>query len=108
LWREWASSHDDEPISPVRCLRNELFGWEFTETPDIPVYHADVQTFRVTREGALIGIWYCDYFARPGKNSGAWMSELRSQSRLLSWYMRGGSAPLRATVLTAAQTSCRL
>jgi peptidyl-dipeptidase Dcp len=30
-----------------------------------------------------VGYWFFDPYARPGKNSGAWMNEYRSQSRLL-------------------------
>ena len=33
--------------------------------------------------GKHVGYWYFDPYARPGKNSGAWMNEYRSQSRLL-------------------------
>ena len=29
-----------------------------------------------------MGLWYFDLYARPGKRSGAWMSEYRTQERL--------------------------
>ncbi len=33
-------------------------------------------------DGAIVGIFYGDYFARPCKHSGAWMSTLRDQEKL--------------------------
>jgi peptidyl-dipeptidase Dcp len=41
-----------------------------------------VQTWEAVREGKVIGLFYGDYFARPGKQSGAWMSSFRDQHRL--------------------------
>jgi len=61
---------------------NKLFGLSFRERGDIPVYHADVRVWEVVREGQVIGLVYGDYFARPGKQSGAWMSSFRDQQTL--------------------------
>ncbi|MGA0602075.1 M3 family metallopeptidase [Caulobacter sp. KR2-114] len=60
----------------------ELFGLAFTPVTDLPVYHPDVEVFEVTRGGDRVGLWYFDLYARPGKSSGAWMSEYRTQQRL--------------------------
>ena len=60
----------------------ELFGLTFTQVTDLPVYHPDVEVFEVTKEGWRVGLWYFDLFARAGKNSGAWMSEYRTQQKL--------------------------
>jgi peptidyl-dipeptidase Dcp len=49
---------------------------------DLPVYHPDVDVFEVTKDGDRVGLWYFDLYARPGKSSGAWMSEYRTQQRL--------------------------
>jgi peptidyl-dipeptidase Dcp len=35
----------------------------------------------VTRDGARVGLWYFDPYARAGKSSGAWMNEYRTQER---------------------------
>src|SRR5690606_39959375 len=59
-----------------------LFGLAFNPRPDIPGYHPDVKVWEVIREGNIIGLFYGDYFARPGKRSGAWMTSSREQSRL--------------------------
>ena len=58
-----------------------LFGLEFAEVHDLPVYHPDVRVWEVRRDGAQVGLWYFDDYARPGKSSGAWMSEYRTQER---------------------------
>ena len=60
----------------------ELFDLAFTQLHDMPVYHPDVEVYEVTRDGARVGIWYFDFFARAGKRSGAWMSEYRTQEKL--------------------------
>ena len=54
----------------------------FTERHDIPVYHPDVRVWEVARGGEAIGLFYGDYFARPEKQGGAWMSSLRDQETL--------------------------
>lgn len=59
----------------------QLYGLAFAEVVDLPVYHPDVRVFEVTCGGARVGLWYFDPYARPGKNSGAWMSEYRAQER---------------------------
>src|SRR6202140_1646848 len=63
----------------------ELFGLRFAPVPlgTVPVYHPDVSAWEVTNaRGKHVGLWYFDPYARPGKSSGAWMSEYRRQSRL--------------------------
>ncbi|HEU4618769.1 MAG TPA: M3 family metallopeptidase [Gammaproteobacteria bacterium] len=59
-----------------------LYGYRFERFADAPVYQADVTVYEVTRGGRTIGLWYFDPYARPGKQSGAWMSEYRDQSKL--------------------------
>ena len=60
----------------------ELFGLTFTPVTDLPIYHPDIEIFEVTRAGVRVGLWYFDLYARPGKSSGAWMSEYRTQQKL--------------------------
>jgi len=64
---------------------NRLFGVQFVERHDLPVYHADVRVFDViSADGDPIGLFYADYFARPNKRGGAWMSSFVEQSKLLN------------------------
>jgi peptidyl-dipeptidase Dcp len=60
----------------------ELFGLSFERVRDTPVYHPDVSVYEVTRDGARVGLWFFDPYARAGKSSGAWMSEYRTQQRM--------------------------
>jgi peptidyl-dipeptidase Dcp len=61
---------------------NRLFGLDFIARPDLPAYHPDVKVYEVRDDqGAPIGIFLHDNFARATKRSGAWMSALRKQSR---------------------------
>jgi peptidyl-dipeptidase Dcp len=66
-------------------VAGELFGLRFTPVTDhkaVPVYHPDVRVWRVTDlSGRDIGLWYFDPYARPGKQSGAWMNAYRNQER---------------------------
>ncbi len=59
-----------------------LFGVSFTPRPDITGYHPDVRAWSVERDGRTIGLFYGDFFARPGKRSGAWMTSFRDQQKL--------------------------
>jgi peptidyl-dipeptidase Dcp len=62
---------------------SRLFGLTFTPRPDVPVYHPDVRVWEVSGpDGRHIGVFFGDYFARPSKRSGAWMTGLRDQDKL--------------------------
>ncbi len=59
-----------------------LFGITFEERFDLPKYNDEVRTFEVKdRDGSHLAVYYVDYYPRPGKRNGAWMSEYRRQSR---------------------------
>jgi peptidyl-dipeptidase Dcp len=63
-------------------VAGQLFGFTFTPVEGVPVYQADMRVYKVTDPaGKLVGLWYFDPYARPGKNSGAWMNSYRSQER---------------------------
>ena len=63
------------------CAR-QLFGLEFLLRPELRAYHPDVKVYEVRgRDGAHVGIFLHDNFARASKRSGAWMSNYRQQSR---------------------------
>lgn len=61
----------------------KLYGITFKERTDIPVYHEDVKVYELFEEnGDPLGLFYTDYFARPSKRGGAWMSNFVTQSQL--------------------------
>jgi peptidyl-dipeptidase Dcp len=63
-------------------VAGQLFGFQFTPVTDVPVYHPDVRVYKVSdTSGKQIGLWYFDPYARPGKQSGAWMNAYRNQER---------------------------
>jgi peptidyl-dipeptidase Dcp len=72
----------EQMIQAAFFTAGKLFGVSFRERHDIPVYHPDVRVWEVAREGQTIGLFYGDYFARPEKQGGAWMSSLRDQETL--------------------------
>ena len=52
--------------------------FEVTITPDqAPVWHDSVRFYRVERQGQLLAQFYLDPYARPGKQPGAWMDDVR-------------------------------
>ncbi len=63
---------------------NKLYGIEFRERTDLPVYHPDVRVFDVfDKDGSHFAIYYVDFFKRDTKRGGAWMSSFVDQSKLL-------------------------
>ncbi len=81
---------DEEQTKPYFQMQNvragvfetahRLFGLNFEQLSEIPVYHADVEGFKVTdADGSLIGILLTDYFPRSTKRGGAWMNNMVNQ-----------------------------
>jgi len=60
-------------------VANKLYGLEFSERNDIPLYHPDVKTFEVERDNKHVGILMIDYHPRASKRGGAWCSPMRPQ-----------------------------
>ncbi|MGW8123082.1 M3 family metallopeptidase [Roseivirga echinicomitans] len=83
-------SIDDEMLKPYFKLENvvdgvfqtaqKLFGLTFHKNSDIEVYHPDVTAYEVRNEqGEHMAIFYADFFPRPGKRAGAWMTLFAGQ-----------------------------
>jgi peptidyl-dipeptidase Dcp len=73
----------DNVIKGAFDTANRLWGITFTERTDLPKYNSEVRTFEVKdKDGSHLAVYYVDYFPRPGKRNGAWMSEYRKQSNL--------------------------
>uniref|UniRef100_UPI0035598107 M3 family metallopeptidase n=1 Tax=Xanthomarina gelatinilytica TaxID=1137281 RepID=UPI0035598107 len=81
---------DDEKLKPYFKLENviqgvftiseRLYGLHFEEISTIDKYHQDVLTYKVTNDkGDLVSIFYADFFPRPGKRNGAWMTSYKPQ-----------------------------
>lgn len=64
-------------------VANRLFGISAREVTGVKAYHPDVRTFEIhDASGELKALFLGDYFARPSKRSGAWMSSFQAQHRL--------------------------
>ena len=73
----------DRVIAAAFATAGRLFGLTFREVDGLSLYHPDVRAFEVTgRDGKHVGLFLGDYFHRPSKRSGAWMSAFRSQEKL--------------------------
>ena len=107
--RQRRANFDDAAIKPYLVLDHmieaafdcatRLFGVTFAERKDIPVWHPDVRVWEVKdRDGKHKALFYGDYFARPSKRSGAWMTSLRDQQKL-----DGEIAPLIINVCNFAK-----
>lgn len=81
---------DEEQLKPYFKMENvregvfntahRLFGLNFEKLEDIPVYHEDVEGFKVTdADGSYVGILLTDYFPRSTKRGGAWMTNFVNQ-----------------------------
>ena len=107
--RQVRANFDDAAIKPYLVLDHmieaafdcatRLFGITFAERKDIPVWHPDVRVWEVKdASGQHKALFYGDYFARPSKRSGAWMTSLRDQQKL-----DGAIAPLIINVCNFAK-----
>ncbi|NCN42192.1 M3 family metallopeptidase [bacterium] len=58
-----------------------LYSLEFKESDQYSKYHPEVRTFEVYKADTkdFIGVFYTDFFPRPGKANGAWMTSYLEQ-----------------------------
>lgn len=70
----------DNVLTGIFEIANRLYGLNFTQLDNIPVYHEEVKTFKVTDENdKFISLLYVDLFPRETKRGGAWMTEFQTQ-----------------------------
>lgn len=70
----------EKAVDGIFQVAQKLYGLTFRKNNDIPVYHKDVQAYEVLDEsGKHISVFYADFFPRPGKRGGAWMTSYRGQ-----------------------------
>ena len=68
-------------IDAVFSLATRLYGLEFKQLDNVPVYHEDVMVYEVTdADGRHMALFYADFFPRDSKRGGAWMTGFRDQS----------------------------
>ena len=74
------------PLEMVKAgvfdIANKLYGLHFEKNNSLEGYHPDVEVFEVfNREGDFYALLYTDFFPRPGKRNGAWMTSYRAQKK---------------------------
>ena len=89
--RKQRYSIDNDEVAPYLQLdklreamfwvAGELLGLEFEEVQGVPVVNPDIRVWEVRRGGKHVGLFYFDPYARPHKESGAWMNAYRNQER---------------------------
>ncbi len=69
----------DSVRNGIFTMAGKLYGVKFTEMPDAPKYCDEVTVYDVTdaATGEHVAVFMTDYFARPSKRQGAWMSEFK-------------------------------
>jgi peptidyl-dipeptidase Dcp len=73
----------DNMVEAAFETARRLFGLTFTPVA-VPLYHPDARAWEVKdTTGAHVGLFIGDYFARGSKHSGAWMTSLRDQEKLV-------------------------
>ncbi len=88
--RQAEYSLDETAIKPYFKMENvregvfaaahRLYGINFEKLEGIPVYHPDVEAFKVTdSDSTFLGILMTDYYPRSTKRGGAWMTNFRNQ-----------------------------
>ncbi len=82
----------------------KLFGLTFRQHDGVATYHPDVRVFEVMdANGKRIAIFLGDYFARPSKRSGAWMSEFQEQHKLAGDLDDAGQTAIVVNVMNFAK-----
>jgi peptidyl-dipeptidase Dcp len=115
-WRYWQEklrarkfAFDEAELKPYLQLERivdacfdvagRLFGLTFRPHPDAGAWHADARVFEVLdADGTHRAVFVADYFARPSKRSGAWMSSLQSAHGL-----DGGQTPIVYNIMNFAK-----
>ena len=67
----------------VFFMAEQVYGVTFKARPELPVYQEDVRVYEAFLDGAPLGLFLFDPYARDSKRGGAWMNEYVSQSTLL-------------------------
>ena len=72
---------DSVLVNGIFYAAHRVYGLSFRERKDIPTYNKDMKVFDVfDADGKQLALFYCDYFRRPTKRGGAWMSAFLKQS----------------------------
>ncbi len=83
-------------LQGVFDIAGKLYGLTFKPNDRIDTYHPDVQAYEVFDEnGDFLAVLYTDFYPRPGKRQGAWMTSYKSQ-----WQKDGENSRPHISIVT--------
>ncbi|MEK9613414.1 MAG: M3 family metallopeptidase [Flavobacteriaceae bacterium] len=71
----------DNVLEGLFRIVQKLYGISLHKTLEIDAYHEEVTVYEVHKNGSFYALLYADFFPRPGKRNGAWMTSYRSQKK---------------------------
>ena len=71
----------DKVLSGLFAIVQKLYGIEINELKDFDTWHSDVRLFEIRENGAHVGRFFLDLYARANKRGGAWMDGARDKRR---------------------------
>ena len=92
--------HIDNVVNGIFTNAHILYGVNFEELKDVPVYNPQVRAYKVTAaDGSLLGIFTTDYKPRASKRGGAWMNNIREQ------YVKADGTEVRPIIVNVCNFS---
>ena len=92
--------HVDNVVNGIFTNAHILYGVNFEELKDVPVYNPQVRAYKVTAaDGSLLGIFTTDYKPRASKRGGAWMNNVREQ------YVKADGTEVRPIIVNVCNFS---
>ena len=92
--------HVDNVVNGIFTNAHILYGVNFEELKDVPVYNPQVRAYKVTAaDGSLLGIFTTDYKPRASKRGGAWMNNIREQ------YVKADGTEVRPIIVNVCNFS---
>jgi oligopeptidase A len=71
----------DKVLSGLFAIVEKLYGIQIEELSDFDTWHPDVRLFEIKENGAHVGRFFFDLYARANKRGGAWMDGARDKRR---------------------------
>lgn len=71
----------DKVLSGLFAIVQKLYGIEINELKEFDTWHPDVRLFEIRENGAHVGRFFFDLYARANKRGGAWMDGARDKRR---------------------------
>ena len=70
----------EKVLDGLFIIVKKLYGLSFIVNKEVDPYHDEVKVYEVHKEGKFHALLYTDFFSRPGKRNGAWMTSYKSQN----------------------------